>query len=299
MAEFTLPNAEQMDRLIETLGKGNASRPVDDPHGSPGPQYIERGTKQAGFYGFVKSSDFGTIDNNEEGKKDFNAENLALALGITQGVPIYQNVSWLKFSWKGKVLLTPMRVIRRSISWDHIYLAGAVFGTGNDVSEGEQFMLDNDKRFIASNERVPQGATVTIDGLQYRVRLMRGSSEPVNRYSNPNRDAQGPENEWNRLILPLHEKAPNNFAYNGYANTPTEDWDINLTDDDLRTHYLLGIGSYSWMQEPSDLIADSDDPENGPVRRVVRGYNGASLLGAGSSIYVSTHYGWRPVLELL
>lgn len=299
MTEFTLPNAEQMDRLIETLGKGNASRPVDDPHGSPGPQYIERGTKQAGFYGFVKPSDFGIIDDNEEANKTFSVENLALALGITQGVAIYQNTSWLKFSWKGKVLLTPMRVIRRSISWDHIYLAGAVFGTGTDVSEGEQFMLDNDKRFTASNERVPQGATVTIGGLQYKVRLMRGSSEPVNRYNDPSRDSPGPDNEWNRLILPLHEKAPNNFAYNAYANSPTEDWDVNLTDDDLRTHHLLGLGSYSWMQEPSDLIAESDDTELGPVRRVYRGHIGASDLFALSSLYTSAHFGWRPVLELL
>lgn len=297
--EFSLPNEEQFERLIETVGKGNASRPADDPHGSPGPQYIERGTKQAGFYGFVKPSEFGTIDNNEEANKEFSAENLALALGITQGVAIYQNTPWLKFSWKGKVLMTPMRVIRRSITWDHIYLAGAVFGTGADVSEGEQFILDNDKRFTESNERVPQGATVTIDGLQYKVRLMKGSSKPVNIYSNPGRDAPGPENEWNRLILPLHEQAPNNFTYKAYANSPTEDWDINLTDNDLRTHYLLGLGSYSWMQEPSDLIADSDDPLNGPVRRVGRGYGGASGLGAGSSIHVGTIFGWRPVLELL
>lgn len=299
MAEFTLPNAEQMDRLIETIGKGNSSRPVDDAMGTPGPKYIERGNKQAGFYGFVKPSEFGTIDNNAEGNKEFSVENLALALGITQGYPIYRDVPWLKFSWKGKVLLVPMRVIRRNITWDHIYLAGAVYGSGNDITEGEQFILDNDIRFTTNNERTPQNATVTIDGLEYRVRLMKGSSKPVNEYYATGRDAPGPENEWNRLILPLHEEAPNNFRYNAYANSPSDDWDINLTDDDLKTHYLLGLGSYSWMQEPSDLIVDSDDPANGTVRRVSRGYFGASTLNAHSSLNTHANYGWRPVLELL
>lgn len=298
MAEFTLPSAEQVEKSIKTLQERYNLVPPDDTTYAPGPKHLIAGTLDAGFYGFIKRSEFGSIENNAEPNNNFSAENLALALGITQGEPIYQDTQWLKFSWKGKVLITPMRVIRRSISWESIYLAGAVFGTGTDISEGEQFMLDNDKQFTASNDRVPQNATVTIGGVEYKVRLMRGSADNPNRYSDANRGAVGPDNEWNRLILPLHENAPNSFSYNNYAGTPTEDWGVDLTDEDLLTRNSFGQGSYSWMQEPSDFIAASDDAALGPIRRLVRGNHGASYVFAYSSTNAYTHSGWRPVLEL-
>lgn len=297
--EFSLPNKEQFDEIINQMKIANNTTAPDDHTNAPGGKVLLSGDRNCGFYGFVQPHEIGLIDDVVEPNNVFNGENLALAIGLSIGVPVYSNVPWMKFSWNGKILLIPMRVIRTNISWDRLYLTGAVYGSGEDISPGEQYMLDNDKRFLEAYERTPQNAQVKVSGLDYKVRLMRGSANTPNKYDDPGRGGPGPENEWNNLILPLHEQAPNNFTYNTHAGAPTEDWDINLTDDDLRTHYTLGAGSYSWMQEVSDLIADSDIPEEGTIRRVGRGGYGASVLYAVSSRNSSTNYGWRPVLELL
>lgn len=300
MAEFTLPNAEQAERLIAAIGKGNETRTPDDPYGSPGPQYIERGNKQAGFYGFVKPSEFGIIPDGENGM-DFNGSNLAQAIGLSAGTLMESNTPWMKFSWNGKILFVPLKPIRRSLSWDSIYQAGAVYGTGSgDPSDAESYMLENDSRYVASEDRVSQDASVTVGNLSYTVRLMRGAaSDPQDSYYDSDRGSNGPENEWNHLIPPLHERAPNSFRYNTHAGSPTADWDIGLTDFDLRTHHTLGVGSYTWCQEFSDYIDTNEETgEEETRRRVFRGYYGASYLYAYRSSFVNNYRGWRPVLEL-
>jgi len=295
MTEFTLPSAGQFERIIEIMAKKEQVGPRDDIYNSPGPQYLVAGNKNAGFFGFVKPSEFGLISDGSGGTV-FNGSSLAQAVGISQGALMEVNTPWMKFSWNGKILFVPLKPIRRSISWDSIYQAGAVYGTGTDISDGEAYMLENDP-YYNPEERVTQNANVTVDGKNYIVRLMRGAaSDPQDSWNDSDRGSVGPENEWNHLILPLHERAPDNFNYNVYAGTPTDDWDINLTDEDLRTHYLLGLGSYSWCQEYSDWISEDDNGEQ--IRRVYRGGNGVSYLSAFRSSYAYGFRGWRPVLEL-
>src|SRR5699024_2537618 len=96
----------------------------------------------AGFYGFVQPNEFGQV-----GSKDFNGVNLASEVGISQGTSQFSETPWLKFAWRGKILFTPLKTIRYSVSWDTIYKAGAVYGTGSTISDGEQFMLDNDPNY--------------------------------------------------------------------------------------------------------------------------------------------------------
>src|SRR5699024_8412813 len=295
MTEFTLPSAGQFERIIEIMAKKEQVGPRDDIYNSPGPQYLVAGNKNAGFFGFVKPSEFGLISDGSGGTV-FNGSSLAQAVGISQGALMEVNTPWMKFSWNGKILFVPLKQIRRSISWDSIYQAGAGYGTGKDISDGEAYMLENDS-YYNPEERVTQNANVTVDGKNYIVRLMRGAaSDPQDSWNDSDRGSVGPENEWNHLILPLHERAPDNFNYNVYAGTPTDDWDINLTDEDLRTHYLLGLGSYSWCQEYSDWISEDDNGEQ--IRRVYRGGNGVSYLSAFRSSYAYGFRGWRPVLEL-
>lgn len=150
-------------------------------------------------------------------------------------------------------------------------------------------------RFYKESARATQNKTVNIGGIQCAVRLMRGAgSDPLDSYADADRGTIGPGNEWNDLILPLHEHAKlGNWNYTAYAKNdtggPIADWKIGLTDEMLRTHYNYGSGSYTWCQEASDTTTYS---------RVIRGY-GASYSNAIISWGTNSHYCWRPVLVVL
>lgn len=150
---------------------------------------------------------------------------------------------------------------------------------------------DVDSSLYRKGDEVTQNAKKTIGDHQFRVRLLKGASQdPLDSYVDADRDLVGPENEWNSLILPLHEQAKlQNWAYAAYAGT-TEDWGIGLSDADLSTHYNLGLGSYNWCQETSDEVSHA---------RVNRGYNGASYGTHYYSWVAYSFYGWRPCLELI
>lgn len=152
-------------------------------------------------------------------------------------------------------------------------------------------------RFYNSSKAVTQNKQVKIGDKTYKVRLMKGAGEnPVDTYSDADRGAAGPDNEWNSLILPLHEHAKaGNWTYPAYAVDPagvkiTSDWGIGLTDENLRTHYNFGSGSYTWCQE----IIDTAN-----WRRVLRGSSGASNLTSSVSWLPDRGYCWRPVLEAI
>ena len=173
-----------------------------------------------------------------------------------------------------------------SITQTKIIVSGATLVT---EAGGKQ------KRFYNASKAVNQNKLVTIGGKQYRVRLMKGAGDmPTDSFADADRGAAGPNNEWNRLILPLHERAKlGNWNYPAYAVDPagvkiTSDWGIGLTDENLRTHYDFGVGSYTWCQDPLDTAN---------WRRVIRGLSGASFLSLYSSWNVSISLCWRPVLE--
>lgn len=172
-------------------------------------------------------------------------------------------------------------VVIESITNTKIVVSGATLKTeaGNRLS-----------RLYKSTNAVTQNKTVTIGDLTYAARLFRGASnDPTNSYADADRDAIGPNNEWNAIILPLHEHAKlQNWNYSAYAGV-TEDWGVYLTDKDLVTHYNHGSGSYTWCQDVRDTTS---------WRRVSRGNYGASLLSSNYSWYVYSNYGFRPVLEL-
>ena len=152
-------------------------------------------------------------------------------------------------------------------------------------------------RFYNNAKRVNQGKTVTIGDKTYRVYLMKGAgAKPTDSYADADRGAAGPDNMWNKLILPLHEHAKlGNWVYPAYALDEagvkiTLDWGVGLTDENLRTHNSYGVGAYTWCQEVLDTVG---------WRRVSRGSYGASLLSYYYSWVAYSSYCWRPVLEAL
>ena len=366
---LNLPTYENQSRIADSLEIIAAEKDakVTDPSNAPGPKVLVAGDRSNGFYGFVQPSEFGLIEGNPASQKEMSGANLAIAIGLTQGVAENDNTPWMKFSRGGQIYLVPMKPIRRSLSWNSIYNQGAVYGdntvginppngrAGKFLSvEGESnsFIIQpdavdrgflhvgatlgkvgdrivvrgfanagNNGEFIIQSitdtaitvdgnlttepkgrsqasiykkgDEVVQNRKVTIGGNQYQVKLLKGgASDPLDSYADADRGlAGGDNNEWENLIMPLHEKATTkDWAYKAYVSDTVEDWGVGLTDRDLVTHHTHGNGSYSWMQDTVDTIAWT---------RLVRGDGGVSYGNHGRSWNVHTSYGWRPCLALL
>lgn len=213
----------------------------------PGPTKLIGGNLQAGFYGEVPASDFITGDE------------LARRIGLTAGVSQYSDEPWLKFSYLDKTEFVAKKPFRHSITWNNINAVNAVFGN----------------------------QTIKIGDNNYKIRLMKGNTEGK---QNGLRDYKGTINhnsEWNRLMLPIHENAPSNWEYTENVNSPTENWNIGYTNNDLITSMKTRNGSCSWCVERSSIQA------------LTRGWFGISGSNAMYFDTSSDFCGWRPVLELV
>lgn len=215
----------------------------------PGPSKLIGGNLQAGFYGEVSTSDFITGDE------------LAGMIGLTAGTSQNSNEPWLKFSYLGKIEFIAKKTFRHSISWDSINAVNAVFGN----------------------------RTIKIGDHTYKVRLPKGKSEGKQDDLSSAYGSINHGSEWNKLMLPIHIGAPSNWEHKECVNSPTENWSVGYTDDDLLTCYKSQHGYFSWCQEYG---------ENGN-NSVLRG--GSNISGSGYNWHSNLHdgNGWRPVLELV
>lgn len=213
----------------------------------PGPSKLIGGNLQAGFYGEVPTSDFITGDE------------LAKRIGLSAGVSQFSNEPWLKFSYMGKIEFIAKKPFRHSISWNNINAVNAVFG--NRIIE--------------------------IDGLKYKIRLMKGKTEGKQNDSSSSDEDINHGSEWNKLMLPIHERAPSSWREPENVSSPTDDWNTDYTDADLNT--TGGNGSASWCQECGYYSGN----------RLHRGRFSVSHSAAITPDYNNYIYGWRPVLELV
>ena len=259
---------------LPLLPLGGTDLLPDDTSGAPGGQFLVAGNKQAGYFGEV------SVDLLMSGTA------LCAAIGLSGGSAQNSTVNWLKFSFQNKILFVNRKTIRRNLSWGSIYQAGAVYGTGQEISAREQWMLENDPNYSLAN-RVPQGAQVAINGLTYKVRLLKGLAGATSDSFQDDLGALGPENEWNALMLPIHEHAPNNWSYPQYAGI-TSNWEIGFSNESLLTHNAHGNGAYTLCQEAGDIS---------PSARIGRGYEGVSSLLLEPPANITR--GLRFVLELI
>lgn len=227
----------------------SAGKSFTTPSDMPGPSDLVGGDMQAGYFGIVPAAEL------------YTGDELAAAVGITQGTSQFSDAGWLKFAIDGKIIYKSKKTFRNSISWDHINSKNCVDGT----------------------------KTVTKDGTTYKVRLMRGALTDPSEYDNADRGAIG--SEWNKLMLPIHANAAGqSWAYPAYVDTPTENWGVGFTDADLQTHYDHGDGSYHWCQEV---------PKGYASNRVARGHAGVSYSYRRTSSGTGSYRGWSPVLEVV
>ena len=193
-------------------------------------------------------------------------DELAWKLGLAEGIDQYSNEPWLKFAYLGRIEYIAKKPFRRSISKNGLLNANAVYG---------------DRQ-------------IEIKGEKYKVRLIKGKVEnQANDYwYNHKWEIKGlinHDSEWNKLMLPIHQNAPDKWKFKSNVQSPTENWNIGYTDKDLITHADYGNGSFTICRESGE-----DDSYS-----LIRGGYGVSN---SSSILVESdyaNYGWRPVLELI
>ena len=226
--------------LADRVRMGGGNLKVDDKSGIPGSNMLIAGTMEEGFFGEVPASELITGDA------------LASECGISQGTSQHSTAGWLKFAYKGDILFVAKKPIRNSISWMDLDGSDCVFGNKN----------------------------VVIGGLEYKVRLFRGT---LNGYSSGAGDRGGKGSEWNKLIHPISIRAKDNdWRYPEYVDDDLEYWGIDYTDDDLG---VVGDGRNSWCQE-----------SNGTYSRVYRLLDIVNSTGRTGKLSTT---GWRPVLELV
>lgn len=209
--------------------------------------------REIGYYGEIPASDF------------FTGAELASLLNVTQGTLQNSNTDWFKFSIDGKTLFVPKQTIRHSISWDHLYSRGLVYGT-------------DDNGIAPTGTPTNQLRVVSKDGFDYKVRLLTGvSNDPHDGtagYDIPSSQCS----EWNELMYRVSTANPNGTSENFAMYTDAQ---LNITG---------GNGTYSWTQEQYSA---------GSTSRVIRGYISVTYLDGHTSSSAAYLRGWRVALELL
>jgi len=241
----------------------------------PGPQTLIAGDMTAGFFGEVSADEL------------FRGDELALMVGVTEGVAQNSTAGWLKFAHNNKIKYIAKQTFRHTISWDHLYSRGIVYGTDDDGVA---------PRGTATN----QFTTVEKDGSQFVVRLATGANGDPFDDTDPTAYAEGMHllnlgagSEWNELMYRVHSAVPSdpttdgfNASYHGGPQVG-DNW-ANYGNADLNIG--VGNGRAAWCQE-SSLGASAT--------RVIRGYADLAYFYRYAGSGATSDLGWRPCLELI
>ncbi len=261
----------------------------------PGDDYdamVEAGnydsTTDTGYMGIVTSANL------------TDGPTLAADIGLSAGKAFNNDAGWHKIyvgasadcnkDGIAKVLFIAKKTIRNTLSWDNIYLAGAVYGTG-----------DNGTAAASTGTTATQDAQVTYGSTTYKVRLLTGSAtDPAAKIHNNCADDAGGGTEWNDLLYRVHTAVPTctdaTIGMDGGGETTRhggpqdgDNW-ASYTNAELQVfHADAGDGTYCWCQEQG----------NDTKRRVHRGGLGVAYFFTGAADYASANIGWRPCLEVV
>lgn len=109
-----------MIEFFLAIGTGNG--PPTFPDSGPGPKTLLRGNEDAGYFGTVSEAEF------------YDMYDLAAVLPLSATLYAYDpafGYHWLKFMFKGKVLFIPSNPLYNQASWNIVYNAGYMYGTGD------------------------------------------------------------------------------------------------------------------------------------------------------------------------
>jgi len=236
---------------------------AEEINNGPGPYELIAGDMTAGFFGEVPTSELITGDD------------LATAIGLTAGTSQFSNEPWLKFALDDNIIYVAKKPYRHTVSWEHIYQAGAVYGT-------------NDNGYNPSGGNRLQDANISVDGFSLDVTLLRGANSDPTGTDDSGYDLVYTHNsEWNRLMYPIHSGIHTSSSNPSSPSVPYAQW-ATYSDADILVHNSFGNGSYSWVQETPATS----------TRRLYRGYFGVAYVYRYTVTDSRTVNGWRPCLRL-
>ena len=241
-----------------------------EPLLGPGPQEFIGGDMSAGFFGEVDSSEL------------FTPLELDFLLGFTQGESM-PDAGWLKFARNGKILYVQKRPMRHTISWDHIYSRGAVYGT-------------NDNGLYPRDTPTNQYNPLRKGNFTLVPRLLTGAaSDPIDTTERESEDSctfdLGGGSEWNELIYRVHQDEPfcgdpDHTTYHGGPQVGNN-W-FNYSNSDLGI--VSGVGRATWTQETASEATSA---------RVNRGiYTSVAFFYRNNASNANSGLGLRLVLAL-
>lgn len=234
----------------------------------PGPKDLAHGDKDLGYFGWWNDTEDPSFITQED------VEN-ATGLGDTgDSLTTYLGESfdgWLKFVKNEKILYVAKKPIRFRVTWDQIYLAGAVYGTPGDPGPYTT-------RYNIKADETNQDASITKNGFTYKIKLMTGGND------NPANSAGG---DWNDLMYRVHEDDLHGMGGDLWDSFNGEDLHVNK--DELGGDFT---GVVSWVQETH---ATSSYPEH----RIIRGFDSISYFSNTVSTADTSFFAWRPFLEIV
>lgn len=233
-----------------------------------GPVNLVAGDMWAGYFGEVSGADL------------FLGDDLAVTLGVDEGTLQNSDAGWLKFAWRGQIIYIAKKSFMHSVSWDHLYSRGIVYGT-------------DDNGLYPRGTPTNQYTLVEKDNFEYVVQLMTGAaSDPIN---TTGRDETwsgtlgfGAGSMWNDLMYRVHADIPtipNGLQYDGGAQVG-DNW-ANFSNADLNIG--TGDGRAAWCQETASESTST---------RVYCGSGRLSNFLRNSASLVYANLGWRPCLVL-
>lgn len=227
------------------------------PRKGPGPQDLILGDYNYGYFGTMFSADL------------IGASELRAQVGLSATVaPVASAPLWFKYVRNGKVIYVPNTTIGNPVSWETLYNLGLVFG------------VEGPGPYNAGTN-VPQNKKITINGDQFRVRLMTGFSDDYTKYP-PTGVANEPAewvNEWNDFVYPLSVHTPEGQRF------------VNVGNDTTAT--IIGSGVIGvYVQERSALTGGQGTLRGSST-------NSKAGLSQRNNVGATQGYGWYPVLELI
>lgn len=214
------------------------------------------GTMEAGFFGEVTQQELITT-------KDLI--NMCFAKFVLDGNTILnENATWLKFAYMNKVEYIPKQPLCNYVALN----------------------------IMVKNNLVDGSRILTINGIKYRIRLIKGKTEGKQSDTSSNSGEINHYSEWNRLFLPLtKDRNESNYKYPENVEPDRLKWtgryledDFSFYDDRLRWKKLSGAVCQEGWHKDNALVRGNKTVES-------------SLMVGGNQIKFTV--GWRPVLEVV
>jgi hypothetical protein len=254
----------------------------------PGPQVLQAGDWDLGYFGIAKSSDLITY------------ASLTAAVGVTTGTVGPADKDWVKMAYKGKVLFIARGILRYGIPYNTLYQLGLIYGTNDNG-------LVTPSGITATNQYKP----LVIGGFTVLPRILQGmpasqSGIPATSNNNSLLTAALASNEWDdimgAIVSTTGAYSPRFVGDKLYGSL------TNLRDE--FGAYVSNVAISDLCQQWAGLANTSAPWRGGRVNSAGAGWNpgcagsivtnsttltGTMNAAAGLTIYPA----WRPVLELV